>query len=204
MNDVAAILMAWYPGQAGGTAIAEVLFGAVTPSGRLPMTFPRAEQDLPPFDNQSLTVTYDYYHGYRYLDKRAVEPLFPFGFGLSYTTFAYANLVVTPPTLSGADRVHVTAEVTNTGPVAGDEVAQLYVGYEGSRVDRALKDLKAFARVHLDPGETQTVSFDVHARDLAFWDDAAGGWEVEPITYVVQVGSSSRDLPLAGTFAVAP
>jgi beta-glucosidase len=204
VNDVAAILMAWYPGQAGGTAIAEVLFGDVTPSGKLPMTFPHAEQDLPPFDNQSLTVTYDYFHGYRYLDKQALAPLFPFGFGLSYTTFAYANLVVSPPTLSRTDRVHLTAEVTNTGPVAGDEVAQLYVGYQSSRVDRAVRDLKAFARIHLEPGQTQTVSFDLHASDLAFWDDAAGGWEVEPITYAVQVGSSSRDLPLTGTFAVAP
>ena len=103
-----------------------------------------------------------------------------------------------------AARRHVAAEVTNTGPVAGDEVAQLYVGYRGSRVDRAVRDLKAFARVHLEPGETRTVPFEVRAPDLAYWDAGAGALVVEPIAYTVEVGPSSRDLPLAGAFAVSP
>jgi beta-glucosidase len=204
VNDVAAVLMAWYPGQEGGTAIAEVLFGDVTPSGKLPMSFPRAEADLPPFDNQSLAVTYDYFHGYRYLDRNGTAPLFPFGYGLSYTTFAYGNLRIAPATVSAHDHVRVTADITNTGTLAGDEVAQLYVGYEGSRVDRAPNDLKGFARVHLEPGETRSVAFDLRAADLAFWDTSAGAWEVEPITYDVRVGASSRDLPLTGSFAVSP
>ena len=203
VDDVAAILMAWYPGQHGGNAIADVLFGDVTPSGKLPMSFPVAEQDLPPFDNVSLAVTYDYYHGYRYLDRNGVAPLFPFGFGLSYTTFQYANLTVAPTTLSSYGHVRVTADVTNTGAVPGDDVAQLYIGYQGSSVDRAVNDLKGFARVHLEPGETRTVLFDVRAADLAFWNIATGAWEVEPITYEVHVGPSSRDLPLAGSFAIA-
>jgi beta-glucosidase len=100
--------------------------------------------------------------------------------------------------------VRVTADVTNTGTVAGDEIAQLYVGYEGSGVDRAVADLKGFARVHLEPGATRTVAFDVRAADLAYWDTAAAAWVVEPITYDVRVGPSSRDLPLHGTFTIAP
>ncbi len=203
VDDVGAVLMAWYPGQQGGNAIADVLFGDVTPSGKLPMSFPVAEQDLPPFDNVSLAVTYDYYHGYRYLDRNGAAPLFPFGFGLSYTTFQYANLTISPTTLSPYGHLRVTADVTNTGAVPGDEVAQLYVGYQGSQVDRAVSDLKGFVRVHLEPGETRTVLFDVRAADLAFWNTAAGAWEVEPITYDVRVGSSSRDLPLVGSFAIA-
>ena len=98
--------------------------------------------------------------------------------------------------------MRVTADVTNTGGVAGDEVAQLYVGYAGSQVERAVRDLKGFARVHLEPGETRAVAFTLRAADLAFWDVSAAGWTVEPITYEVAVGSSSRDLPLSGTFSV--
>ena len=140
----------------------------------------------------------------RYLDRHATAPLFPFGFGLSYTTFQHANLTVTPPTISPDGRVRVTADVTNTGTVAGDEVSQLYVGYQGSSVDWPVRDLKAFARVHLEPGETKTVLFDVRAADVAYWDNAGGAFVAEPITYNVEVGSSSQDLPLSGTFAITP
>ena len=203
-DSVAAILMAWYPGEQGGNAIADVLFGDVNPSGKLPVSFPLAESDLPPFDNVSHAVTYGYYHGYRYLERNNVAPLFPFGFGLSYTTFQYAHLAITPAAVSPYARVRVTADVTNSGSVAGDEIAQLYVGYEGSSVDRAVQDLKAFARVHLDPGETQTVAFEVRAADLAFWNTTINDWDVEPITYDVRVGGSSEDLPLSGSFAVTP
>jgi beta-glucosidase len=204
LDQVGAVVMAWYPGDQGGTAIADVLFGSVNPSGKLPVSFPRAESDLPPFDDVSHAVTYDFFHGYRHLDHNGVAPLFPFGFGLSYATFQYANLTVAPATISPWGRVRVTADVTNTGVVAGEEVAQLYVGYDGSRVARAPRDLKAFARVHLEPGETKTVPFEVRAADVAFWDSAGGAFVVEPIAYDVTVGSSSRDLPLAGSFAVAP
>jgi beta-glucosidase len=204
LDQVAAVVMAWYPGDQGGTAIADVLFGSVNPSGKLPVSFPHAESDLPSFDDVSRAVTYGYFHGYRHLDRNGVAPLFPFGFGLSYATFQYGNLTVAPATISPWGRVRVTAEVTNAGTVAGDEVAQLYVGYGGSRVERAPRDLKAFARVHLEPGETKTVPFEVRAADVAFWDSAAGAFVVEPIAYDVAVGPSSRDLPLTGSFAVAP
>ncbi len=203
VNDVGAILMAWYPGQEGGRAIADVLFGDVNPSGKLPVTFPVREADLPPFDDHSTQVTYGYFHGYRWVDRLGIAPLFPFGFGLSYTTFRYANLTLERSSFSPAGRLRATVEVTNTGSVAGDEIAQLYVSYPGSRVERAVQDLKAFARVHLEPGETRTVVFGVRAADLAYWDVAAGGWTVEPTTYGVRVGGSSRDLPLEATFTVA-
>ena len=204
LADVEGLVMAWYPGEQGGTAIADVLFGDVNPSGKLPVVFANAESDLPPFDNVSLAVTYDYYYGYRYLDRHAIAPLFPFGFGLSYTTFQYANLTVTPATIGPYGRVRVTADVTNAGTVAGDEVAQLDVGYQGSSVDRPVRELKAFARVHLEPGQTRTVALDVRAADVAYWDTSAGAFVAEPITYDVQVGSSSQDLPLSGTFAITP
>jgi beta-glucosidase len=204
LNDVAAVVMAWYPGEEGGNAIADVLFGDVNPSGKLPLSFPQAEADLPPFDNTSNAVTYDYLHGYRWLDQQGTQALFPFGFGLSYTTFHYANLTVAPAALQPGGRLVVTADVSNTGALAGDEIAELYVSATGSRVERAPKDLKAFARVHLEAGQTRTVRFEVRAADLAFWDVVAGDWEVEPISYVVRVGPSSADLPLEATVAVMP
>jgi beta-glucosidase len=202
VNNVAGILMAWYPGQEGGNAIADVLFGDVNPSAKLPITFARSADDLPPFASHANQVTYDYYHGYRRLDHNGLEPRFPFGFGLSYTTYRYANLTVANRALSTGDTLHVTADVTNTGGVAGDEIVQLYVGYQGSRVDRPVKDLKGFTRVHLEPAEMKTVSLDVPVKDLAFYDVDAGSWEVEPISYTVSVGPSSKDLPLSAVFSV--
>src|SRR5262249_9683745 len=187
----------WYPGERGGTAIADVLFGDVNPSGKVPVTFPVAEVDLPPFDNVSSQVTYGYLHGYRWVDQRGTAPLFPFGFGLSYTTFGYANLRLDASSVSPRGRVLVTADVTNTGTVAGDEVAQLYVGYRGSRVERAVRDLKAFARVHLEPGETRAVSFTLRAARPAVRDVATSGWAAEPIAYRVRGGSWCGELPHA-------
>ena len=202
VDDVPAILLAWYPGQMGGQAIAEVLFGEVGPSGRLPLTVPRAEEDLPKFDNLHATVRYGYFHGYRWLDRRRVAPLFPFGFGLSYTTFRYSNLVMSRPSMGPYGRVRVTVDVTNTGDVAGDEVVQLYVATGPSQVVRAVRDLRDFTRVHLEPGQTRTVPLELAARDLAYWDVNANAWRVEPTSYRVQVGSSSRALPLAASFIV--
>ena len=202
--DVGAIVMAWYPGQIGGRAIAEVLFGDINPSGKLPLSFPRDEDDLPVFDNIAPRVTYGFLHGYRWLDAKRIEPLFPFGFGQSYTTYAYTNLTLSQKEMGPEDRLQVTADVTNTGGMAGDEIVELYVSYHRSRVKRAPRDLKAFARVHLEPGETRTVPLDVAASDLAYWDVKTGGWQVEPIEYGVHVGPSSRDLPLEGRFRIVP
>jgi beta-glucosidase len=200
VNDVEGILMAWYPGQEGGHAIADVLFGDTNPSGKLPITFPQSEADLPEFINDQNEVTYDYYHGYRYLDRNLTDPRFPFGYGLSYTTYAYSNLTLSDTTVAPDGTLQVGVDVTNTGGVAGEEVVQLYVSYVGSSVDRPVRDLKGFARVELDPGETKTVSLTVRADDLAYYDVAAGAWVVEPISYVAHVGPSSRDLPLSAGF----
>jgi beta-glucosidase len=192
LDEVEAVLMAWYPGLQGGTAIADVVLGDVNPSGRLPIVFPRALGDLPAFVNDQDEVTYGYYHGYRHLDRNQTGPLFPFGFGLSYTTFGYERMAVE----RRGDVVGVEVDVTNTGDRAGDEVVQVYVSYEGSRIDRPLRELKGFARVHLEPGETRTVTIDVPVADLAFWDASAPGFVVEAIPHRIQAGPSSRELPL--------
>jgi beta-glucosidase len=202
LASVPAVLMAWYPGQRGGTAIGEVLFGDVNPSGRLPLAFPAAEADLPPFDNTSASITYGFLHGQRWLDARGTAPLFPLGHGLSYATFRYANLRIASSARAAGGRIRVLADVTNDGPVAGEEVVQLYVSFPGSRVEHAPKELKAFARVALSPGETKTVVLDVRAADLAHWDTAANAFVVEPLAYGVHVGASAGALLLAGSFTL--
>ena len=202
-DHVAALLMAWYPGMEGGNAIAEVLFGEVNPSGKLDVTVPRSADQLPPFVNDQDEVEYGYYHGYRYVDKNNLDPRYPFGFGLSYTAFVFRNLRLAAGTIAPNGQVRASVDVQNTGTVSGDEVVQLYVGYDGSRVDRPVRELKAFQRVALAPGQTKTVSLAFAAADLAFWDVTANAFVVEPINYVVECGASSRDLPLQATFSVA-
>ncbi len=199
---VDALLMAWYPGQEGGNAIADVLFGDVNPSGRLPSTWPRSEADLPAFINDQSQVEYGYYHGYLLVDREGIEPRFPFGYGLSYTSFEYGNLTLSESLLSPDRTLKIGVDVTNTGAYAGEEVVQLYVSCEGSRVDRPVKVLKGFEKVHFEPGETRRVLFDLAEEDLAFYDVEVGDWEIESISYTVHLGASSRDLPLSGTFAV--
>jgi beta-glucosidase len=202
-DQVAAILMAWYPGMEGGNAIAEVLFGDVNPSGKLDVTVPRSADQLPPFVNDQNEVQYGYYHGYRYVDKSNLDPRYPFGFGLSYTSFAFRNLRLATSTIAPKGQVQASVDVQNTGTVRGDEVAQLYVSYERSRVDRPVRELKAFQRVSLAAGETKTVSLAFPATDLAFWDSGTNAFVVEPIDYAVECGSSSRDLPLQARFSIA-
>ena len=188
-----AILMLWYPGQEGGHAFADVITGRVSPSGRLPCTFPARAEDLPVFDRNATKITYDLWHGYRKLERDGAAPAFPFGFGLSYTTFDYASLKLARDELRATDLLEATVEVTNAGAVAGEEVVQLYVAAEGSRVERAPKELKAFARVALSPGEMRAVRLSVPAADLAYFDAATSGWVVEPITYTAIVGRHAAD-----------
>jgi beta-glucosidase len=200
---VPAILMAWYPGMEGGHALADLLFGLANPSGKLPCTFPRSEAHLPPFDPQADSVEYGYYHGYRLLERDGHEPAFAFGFGLSYTTFRYANLRLDRETMRSGGELQASVEVTNTGPLAGDEIVQWYVGCEGSQVDRPVKELKGLARVLLAPGETRTVSFHLRGEHLATYDAGRGQWTVEPGGCRLWAGGSSRpgDL-LAAPFRV--
>ena len=202
---VPAILMAWYPGMEGGRAVAEVLFGLVNPSGKLPVTFPESNDQLPPLDKKARRVEYGYYHGYRLFDKTGMRPAFPFGFGLSYTTYEYRDLRLGADEIPADGELSVEAEVRNAGALAGEEVVQLYVGYPSSSVDRPVKELKGFARVRLEPGESRRVSFTLRAGDLAYYDEALGRWVVERTEYEVCVGPSSdpADLRLRARFRIA-
>jgi beta-glucosidase len=190
-DQVAAILMAWYPGMEGGHALADILFGEVNPTAKLPCVFPKSLDQLSFFDKEADTIEYGYFHGYRLIDWDGNEPAFPFGYGLSYTTFAYQNLLIEPGEITPAETITVSVEVTNTGPVAGEEVVQLYIGYESSRVERPVKELKGFGRVEIQPGETKQVVFNIPARQLAYYDEAKTDWVVEAITYHLYVGASS-------------
>ncbi len=193
-EHVPAIVEAWYPGQASGTAIADVLFGDYNPSGRLPVTFYKSVNDLPPFDDYKMAGrTYRFFEG---------TPLYPFGFGLSYTTFAYKNLRTSADALSKDGSVTVSVDVTNTGTRGGDEVVQLYVKHEGSAVQRPTQDLRGYSRVSLAPNETKTVSFSVAAKALAYWDAEKHGWVVESEPIRLRMGASSADIRLEKTIKV--
>ncbi|HEY8062098.1 MAG TPA: glycoside hydrolase family 3 C-terminal domain-containing protein, partial [Gemmatimonadales bacterium] len=187
-GHVPAIVEAWYPGQSGGAAIADVLFGDYNPAGRLPVTFYRSVDDLPPFDNYSMAG-----RTYRFFDG---PPLYPFGHGLSYTTFAYDSLRVSADTLAvdGTDTVRVN--VTNTGRRAGDEVVQLYVQHVASAVPHPRQDLRGYQRITLAPGETRTVTFPLAATSLAYWNVTTHAWTVEREPIRLEVGASSADIRL--------
>jgi beta-glucosidase len=192
-----AVVMAWFAGMKEGTALGEIVFGDVNPSGKLVQSFPMAEADLPPFDNTTTgDVNYGYYHGYRWLERQGKTPRYPFGYGLSYTTFAYSNLQVVNSPLSETGTLTVKVDVQNTGPVAGSEVVQLYVGFDNTAVadtwGRPRKELKAFARVpDMAPGAKQTATLQVKAADLAYWSVAAQKMTVEKMAYQLYVGPSS-------------
>jgi beta-glucosidase len=183
-DHVPAILEAWYPGEFGGRAIAETLFGDNNPAGRLTVTFPRSVGQLPVFYNSHVS------RGHKYVDDDG-KPLFPFGFGLSYTTFRYDTLKVQAPALGSHAHVQVSVNVTNTGEKEGDEVAQLYVRQDVSSVSTPSRSLKDFCRIHLKPGETKAVTFQVPQMQLALWN-ANGEWVVEPGNYTFWVGGSSE------------
>ncbi len=202
LPDVEALLMAWYPGQMGGHAIADLLFGDANPSGKLPLTIPKSVDDLPPFDAESSSVTYSYFHGYRHIDREGLDPELEFGFGLSYTTFAVDNLNADLSNAVAGDVVVFSVEVSNTGEVAGAEVVQLYVTYPGSAVERADLELKGFQKVMLEPGETQTVEIELPVNSLAYYEVSESAWVLEGLQYEVHVGRSSRDLPLSATLTV--
>jgi beta-glucosidase len=190
---VPAIVSAWYPGQAGGEALADVLFGDYNPGGRLPVTFYKSVDDLPPFDDYAMDGrTYRYFRG---------EPLFPFGHGLSYTTFAFDDLRLDSRQVSAGGRVEVSVDVRNTGGRAGAEVVQLYVRHRDVPAPRPIKELGGFKRISLQPGERKTVTFTLHTDQLGHYDDPMG-YVIQPGTVEVMVGSSSENLPLTGTFEI--
>ncbi len=200
---VPAILMAWYVGMEGGHALADILFGDVNPSAKLPCTFPKSTEHLPFFNKDAETIEYGYLHGYRLLNKEEHEPAFPFGFGLSYTNFEYSNLHLSQDKcpVNGSIEIHV--DLSNAGGYPGEEVAQLYVGYEGSQVERPIRELKRFQKIKLKVGETRRLTFTLSAQDLAYYDPSQSKWIVEPILYKVYVGPCSRlEYLLVGEFRV--
>jgi beta-glucosidase len=194
-EHIPAILEAWYPGEFGGQALAETLFGDNNPAGRLTITFPRSLGQLPDFYN------FDPSRMHKYVDDDG-EPLFPFGFGLSYTTFAYDHVAVQAPPQGGKAEIVVSADVTNTGDREGDEVAQLYVREDVSSVETPDRSLRGFSRIHLKSHETRTVSFRVSQDQLAVWGQD-GKWIVEPGKYTVWVGGSSQ-ASLSSQFSLHP
>jgi beta-glucosidase len=191
-EQVPAILMAWYPGMEGGHAIADILYGKASPSARLPCIFPKSETQLPFFDRDATIIEYGDYHGYRLLDKNDQEAAFAFGYGLTYTKFAYCDLQIENRDLAKDGVVRASIEVGNVGGLAGDEIVQLYTGYEGSSVERSKKDLKGFTKIHLEAGEVRRVEIAVPAAKLAYFDEKQSEWMVEPIHYRLYMGSSSR------------
>jgi beta-glucosidase len=195
LDRVKAVVNAWYPGEVGGTAVADVLFGDANPAGRLPITFPVSEGQLPLRYNHKPTGRGDDYLGF------TGQPLFPFGFGLSYTTFAYADLTLMPDTLGTSGSTTVQFTVRNTGVFAGDEVAQLYIRDELASVARPVMELAGFQRVHLAPGESRSVSIPLANKQLRMLDRDMH-WVVEPGQFRIMVGSSSKDIRLRGHLTV--
>ena len=200
-NKAKAIVQAWYAGMEGGNALAQVLFGQINPSGKLPMTFPKKLEDSPAhklgeYPGVNLVEHYNegVFVGYRYFDTYKVEPQFCFGHGLSYTTFAYENLKVTP----GKNSASVKLTVKNTGKMAGAEVVQIYVGDPSASVPRPEKELKAFSKIFLTPGESKEVELQLPESSFQFFDEAKGKFVLEPGTFIIMAGSSSRDIRLTG------
>ncbi|MEO8361651.1 MAG: fibronectin type III-like domain-contianing protein [Vicinamibacteria bacterium] len=196
---------AWYGGQEAGHAIADLLFGVATPSGKLPVTFPARIEDSTAYGHypgSNLHVNYaeGIYVGYRGFDKGKTEPLFPFGFGLSFTTFEYSNLKTSKASMKRGDKLEVSLQVRNTGTRDADEVVQLYLRDVKSSLDRPEKELKGFRRVALKAGQATTVSFTIDEPALSFFDPTAKKWVSEAGDFEVQIGASSRDIRLRGPF----
>lgn len=186
IDKVNSVLMAYYPGMEGGTALAEILFGDVNPSGKLPFVVPVSEDDLPHVDWEATDQYYEYYHGYTRLDKNGVKPLIPYGFGLSYTTF---KLEEATAKVEG-DELITTVKVTNTGSRDGAEVIQLYVGFENSAVDRPVRQLRGFEKVFLKAGESQVVTVKTALDKLKWYNPVYREWQLEKMEYKIYLGNS--------------
>ncbi len=196
IDEVQAVIEAWYPGEEGGNAIADVLFGDYNPGGKLPITFPKRVGQLPLYYNQKPTGRVD-----DYVDLRGKQPLFPFGYGLSYTKFEYGNLTINPKSIRADEKVTISLDVKNIGEREGDEVVQLYVHDKVASIARPVKELKGFRRITLKPGEKKKVTFSLSQDDLLFYD-ANMNLIVEPGIFEVMIGSSSEDIRLKGEFEV--
>jgi len=200
IKETKAILQSWFPGQEFGNALYDILFGETNPSGKLPTTFPMKLDDTPayshyPGENLQMDYLEEIYVGYRWYEKEKIKPLFPFGFGLSYTNFEYSNLRIIPPKKEDS-AIAFSVTVSNTGDAQGKEVVQCYVGVQNSSVERALKELKKFSKVDLNSGESKELIFELSERDLSYWNEDEKSWSVEPAEYKIYVGGCSDDTPL--------
>ncbi len=206
LGQAPALIEAWYPGEEGGNAVAEAVFGDVNPSGKLPMTFLRRWEDAPAYGNYPGSGAVNYaegiFVGYRHYDQKNLEVTFPFGYGLSYTSFAYSGLTVTPVKKAAPVAATVTLDVKNTGTREGEEVVQLYVHPVSPGIERPLKELKGFQKITLKPGELKKAVFTLNDRSLAYFDAGRKQWVVEPGKYEVLAGSSSRDIRARGTLTI--
>lgn len=213
IDRVPAVFHNWYPGEQGGKAFAEILFGDRSPEGHLPASFARTWSENPVYDNyyappvpkgQTPQVKYaeGVFLGYRYYTTFDKKPMFPFGYGLSYTTFKFSNLQVSPTTATSDGIITVNFDVANTGQRAGADVAQLYVGDPSAKIKRPVKELKGYDKVRLAPGATQHVSLKLNRRALAYWDTQKNDWRVDPGKFTIFVGDSSEETPLTADFTV--
>jgi len=205
IDDVPAILEAWFPSEQGGNAIANVLLGNVNPSGKLATTFMKKYEDASSSENYPGTdgvLQYEegIFVGYRYFDKQNIEPRFPFGYGLSYTTFEYSDLNIQPKKVKKGESVQVTLKVKNTGDMAGAEVVQLYLQDQKSSVVRPEKELKGFDKVYLGPGQEKKITLKIKPEDMQFWDSCQSDWKSEKGKFTVHIGSSSRDIRLSKSY----
>jgi beta-glucosidase len=210
INQVAGFIEAFYPGQNGGQALGEILFGDVNPSGKLPITMEKRIEDNPAFPTfptinthpDAIPYSEGIFVGYRGYQKNQIQPLFPFGFGLSYTNFSFSNLNVEPAKFTGSEDVTVTFTVTNTGKRAGAEVAQLYVGQQNPTISRPIRELKGFQKIFLQPGQSQKVTLKLNQRSFAYFNETTHQWDALAGKYSVLVGSSSQDSDVKLTGAV--
>lgn len=207
IGQVPAVMEGYLGGQAVGEATADILFGRVNPSGRLPESFTKRLEDTSCFlsyggEGDRAVYAEGIFVGYRCYDRKKTDLLFPFGFGLSYTTFAYSNLRLSAQKIRDTGSLRVQVDVSNTGNRSGKEVVQLYVSDKESTVFRPLRELKGFAKVHLEPGETKTVSFDLDQRAFAYWNTQLGDWHVESGEFTIQIAKNSRDILLEAAVQV--
>ena len=219
IDSVPALLETWYPGQEGGTALAEILFGDRNPSGRLPVTFERQWEDNPVHDNyypapgtEQVAYNEGVFVGYRGYEHSGTKPLFPFGYGLSYTTFRYQNLSVRPVASEKENdsstkpglAYEVSFDITNTGHREGAEIAEVYVGETRPQVPRPDKELKGFARVQLPPGTTQKVQILLDSRAFSYYDTGGHQWRVDPGAFTISVGRSVEQIELHSAVSLTP
>ena len=202
-NDLApSILFSWYGGMEGGNAISKVLYGDYNPSGKLPFSIAKNESDYPYFNPYTMKTEYGYYHGYTLFEKNNIEPLYPFGYGLSYTSFKFKTLKVNTPKIKKNETLSFSIEIENIGGIGGEEVIQLYVGFSNSSIDRPVKLLRGFNKVFLKPGEIKKVDFNLNPDDLAYYNVQNKKWEIEKMEYEVYIGSSSNNNLLKSSFII--